>query len=223
MLFQHSERLCNLCCQSFWRLQKMQKLAVVHLQKHPSDFPTEVGLGGCDERIQPFPNHVLLLLWGGCCQSRWCQWILRGRGRHHWGLSAWHWNWDWHWASRALLWGNSPTRLPTPLCAAWALGSPPPAPSSPLLLNLGLLGLGLGLLLGLLSLLLLLLHGVGCRIHGHGVVTTPSVLRQRASWGAPRHHSWHHWVPTSRHPSCSPRSSWLGHVHGHAAVHVGLA
>mmetsp|Transcript_23229 Transcript_23229/g.39931 ORF Transcript_23229/g.39931 Transcript_23229/m.39931 type:complete len:356 (+) Transcript_23229:155-1222(+) len=54
-------------------LEEMEQLAVVHLQKHTGDFPSELGLAVGDERKQALAEHLLLLLGGRGGQGRGCE------------------------------------------------------------------------------------------------------------------------------------------------------
>ena len=49
--FQYLESLRYLGVESFWTLQKMKKLGVVHLQQHTSDLACKLGLRLVNERI----------------------------------------------------------------------------------------------------------------------------------------------------------------------------
>mmetsp|Transcript_32325 Transcript_32325/g.53451 ORF Transcript_32325/g.53451 Transcript_32325/m.53451 type:complete len:147 (-) Transcript_32325:79-519(-) len=68
--FQHLKGFGDLGTQRIRRLQKMEKLGVVHLKKHTSDLSSKFRLGSVDKRVEAFSNHVLLHLWSGRSESR---------------------------------------------------------------------------------------------------------------------------------------------------------
>merc|ERR1719400_1739861 len=66
---QHSHCLLNLALERVLVLKHVDKLSVVDLKQHAGDLAGEVGEHALDEREQPLPKHLLLLL-------------RRGRGKH---------------------------------------------------------------------------------------------------------------------------------------------
>ena len=58
-------------------LKHVDKLSVVDLKQHAGDLAGEVGEHALDEREQPLPEHLLLLLWRGSRKHRGRQRLLK--------------------------------------------------------------------------------------------------------------------------------------------------
>jgi hypothetical protein len=64
MGFEHllGEGLVDLVVEGVRGFEKVEQLAVVHLEKYASDLAGKFGLCGVDERVETLADHVLLLL-----------------------------------------------------------------------------------------------------------------------------------------------------------------
>ena len=63
VLIVHSERLLDLGTQSIVVRDEIDKLRVIHLQKHTGDLACKLGLLLVDLGVQSLTKHLLLLLW----------------------------------------------------------------------------------------------------------------------------------------------------------------
>mmetsp|Transcript_18832 Transcript_18832/g.43954 ORF Transcript_18832/g.43954 Transcript_18832/m.43954 type:complete len:731 (+) Transcript_18832:191-2383(+) len=182
----------------------MKQLRVIHLQQHSSNLSGQIRLGLMNQRIQTFPNHVLLHLRSSRCQRGSCQCTFvrhRSRRRLRRGCALLR-RWVGHLSSRisCLLIESDRLESRSPLHGSTTASSATTAlngssSSTPLLLGHGAIWDGVS--------------PTPSRLTHHGI----ALLRNPPA-ATTAHHWLHHWV---RRLHTTART-WSLHVHGHARI-----